>query len=553
MVKKAKQALIEEQERKNREYEERMATAELRKQKEIADYKKYKAVSKHQVILNYIDRERQAEQAVVKDKVLPVGLGDDHIWLNIQHDLQEHSEVLTQGLSKSKITHRIKRDAATHHYSINITSLNQLQAEVTRIANEELTKNPLFMMNIVFGYTLEQPTEDGPYNYINAAPNHLRQLRAPMFIRKEHAENNLQTFTNKIQDDLLHLYEIDYQTSSVKPVCLYKAILLVYLVSHLAGPIVIPPELIKMNKHLDTHQDHEFNLCFWFAAYKFTSGATGDSKVMGSKVKEMCYKFCNPKATHIDRGVISRFLREYPGFDLMKDIQRYMDMYKHNVLIYKTLDNKTFKLVQRHIYSNDSPTMRLLMISGPLKANPKKTGTHKKKLLGACYEHEGENMICMGPKCYTLWSLGDKKPTQKSKGFPIKTAGVTCQAYSDALYGQNYSDYTSHLQFLAGDIHKVTLLKVALSGRHTKMIVQSDHSCLPFPPKEFKIYFYVNMSYNYSKKKGVNVTPRKKSELNWTFHLVDKIKKDPVKDPEGYWRRKIMEEKASNDIDDWES
>jgi len=83
-------------------------------------------------------------------------------------------------------------------------------------------------MNLVFGYTLEQPTEDGPYNYINVAPNHLRQLRAPMFIRKEYAEDNLQTFNNKIQDDLLHLYEIDYQTSSVKPVCLYKAILLVY-------------------------------------------------------------------------------------------------------------------------------------------------------------------------------------------------------------------------------------------------------------------------------------------------------------------------------------
>jgi len=44
----------------------------------------------------------------------------------------------------------------------------------------------------------------------------------------------------------------------------------------------------------------------------------------------------------------------------------------------------------------------------------------------------------------------------------------------------NLSDYTSHLQFLAGDMHKVVLLKVALSGRHTKMIVQRDHLCLPF-------------------------------------------------------------------------
>jgi len=178
-----------------------MATVEFRRNKELADFKKYKAVSKHQVIFNYVDRERQAEHAVVKDKTFPAGLGDDHIWSNIPHDLQEHSEVLTQGLSKSKITHRIKRDAATHHYSRNILSLEQLQTEVTRIANEELTKHTFFNLNIVFGYTLEQPPEDGPYNYINVVPNHLRELRAPMFIRKEHAEDNLQTFTYKIQDD----------------------------------------------------------------------------------------------------------------------------------------------------------------------------------------------------------------------------------------------------------------------------------------------------------------------------------------------------------------
>jgi len=60
------------------------------------------------------------------------------------------------------------------------------------------------------------------------------------------------------------------------------------------------------------------------------------------------------------------------------------------------------------------------------------------------------------------------------------------------------------------------------------------------------------LSYNYSKNKDVNVTPRLQSELNWTFNLVDKIRQDPVRDPEGYWRRMAMEEKASNDIDDWE-
>ena len=458
LVKKAKQALLEEQERKDKEYEERMVTTEFRKHKELAEFKKYKAVSKHQVIFNYIDRERQAEHAVVKDKVLPTGLGDDHIWLNIPHDLQEHSEVLTKGLSKSKITHRIKRDVATHHYSINITSLDQLQAEVIRIANEELNTNPLFKMNLVFGYTLEQPTEDGPYNYINVHPNPLRQLRAPMFIRKEHAEDNLQTFNNKIQDDLLHLYEIDYQTSSVKPVCVYKAILLVYLVSHLAGPIVIPEEIVNKNKHIDTYQDPEFNLCFWFAAYKFTTSDERKLEKMTNDVKTMCYKFCNPKATHIDRGLVSRFLREYPGFDLMKDIQRYMDMYKHNVLIYETLDNKTFKLVQRHIYSNDAPTMRLLMISGPLKANPKKTGTHMMLITNL----DGLTGKKWCSQCHNFFCTG-KNAVREMENHMKNCKGVS----SAKLQLQN------HAKFYLPHILKNKVLQYLVSHKHCDLMGKS--------------------------------------------------------------------------------
>lgn len=123
LFKKAIQAILDEQKRKDREYEEKMATTEYRRHKELAEFSRMKAVSKHQIVFNYINRERLAEYNAVKGISLPTGLGEDHIWLNIPQDLQEHSEVLAKGLSKSKITHRTKRDAATHHYSINISSI----------------------------------------------------------------------------------------------------------------------------------------------------------------------------------------------------------------------------------------------------------------------------------------------------------------------------------------------------------------------------------------------------------------------------------------------
>jgi len=102
LVKKAKQALLEEQERKDREHEEKIATTEFRRHKELAEFSRMKAVSKHQLFFNYVDRERMAEHVAVKDKLLPTGLGDDHIWLNIPHYLQEHTGFLPKGFLRVK-------------------------------------------------------------------------------------------------------------------------------------------------------------------------------------------------------------------------------------------------------------------------------------------------------------------------------------------------------------------------------------------------------------------------------------------------------------------
>ena len=83
-----------------------MATHEYRKHKKLAEFSRMKAVSKHQIVFNYNNGERMADYNAVKGKSLPMGLGEDHIWLYIPQDLQEHSEVLAKGLSKSNITHR---------------------------------------------------------------------------------------------------------------------------------------------------------------------------------------------------------------------------------------------------------------------------------------------------------------------------------------------------------------------------------------------------------------------------------------------------------------
>jgi len=78
-----------------------------------------------------------------------------------------------------------------------------------------------------------------------------------------------------------------------------------------------------------------------------------------------------------------------------------------------------------------------------------------KKLLGCCFEHSGETMICLAPKCYCLY--GGEKEKKASKGYAIKKgSSVTRNTYLEVLEGTNAKDTNTQLKFDTKDGTSVT-------------------------------------------------------------------------------------------------
>ena len=111
--------------------------------------------------------------------------------------------------------------------------------------------------------------------------------------------------------------------------------------------------------------------------------------------------------------------------------------------------------------------------------DPSKGVKSAKKLLGLSIEKEAENMICLSPKCYSLWT--DTKNEMKVKGISLKKNKLAYKHYLKVIdelttiQGKNIN-----LQMKSGVMSKVTINKNALTATHTKMITLSNHSCCPF-------------------------------------------------------------------------
>jgi hypothetical protein len=133
----------------------------------------------------------------------------------------------------------------------------------------------------------------------------------------------------------------------------------------------------------------------------------------------------------------------------------------------------------------------------------------EKKLLGLAIEKEGDNMIALCPKCYTIFdgqvvetqiedeegnpqkklvSLATKKPLAiKMKGVDKNKNSFTENSYFEAMkhpvQGRNIG-----FRVLGGKkendggygMRTVTVKKNALTGVHTKMMVDENQACLPF-------------------------------------------------------------------------
>jgi hypothetical protein len=108
-----------------------------------------------------------------------------------------------------------------------------------------------------------------------------------------------------------------------------------------------------------------------------------------------------------------------------------------------------------------------------------------KKLLGLAIEKQGDNMIALAPKSYTIWNNDSSKATMKAKGASKANMGkrITPDSYIVALDEAVRALNGNFMYRKVGEervMCQVTTPKNALTCIHTKMIVLDNESCAPF-------------------------------------------------------------------------
>ena len=104
-----------------------------------------------------------------------------------------------------------------------------------------------------------------------------------------------------------------------------------------------------------------------------------------------------------------------------------------------------------------------------------------KKLLGACVEKVGECQIALCPKCYSLFNKNGLTKSLKLKGVSLKKNNIKSSDYKEVIdEGIIKRCKNVNLQMIKNKMSKITVSKNALTGKHTKMIVLPNQSCLPF-------------------------------------------------------------------------
>lgn len=124
------------------------------------------------------------------------------------------------------------------------------------------------------------------------------------------------------------------------------------------------------------------------------------------------------------------------------------------------------KFYNRHIYK--------------FMPNPNKGLDDEKKILGLAIEKQGDNMIALAPKCYTIWS-DNKCISLKLKGVSLKKNNIKSEDYRNVIENNiTVKGYNINLQMKDGIMSKITIVKNALTAAHTKMIVLENQCCCPF-------------------------------------------------------------------------
>ncbi|KAA6394037.1 MAG: hypothetical protein EZS28_010435 [Streblomastix strix] len=114
------------------------------------------------------------------------------------------------------------------------------------------------------------------------------------------------------------------------------------------------------------------------------------------------------------------------------------------------------------------------------------TVAEEKKLMGVTTESQGENIVCLAPKCYNLYNGNEQNDdiillVNRMKGVSEKKANLTTNDYIKCLNnGYNINVTTNNLQMKMGVKSMISTEKSAHTEIHNKMVVLSNGCCAPF-------------------------------------------------------------------------
>ncbi|KAA6378647.1 MAG: hypothetical protein EZS28_025826, partial [Streblomastix strix] len=114
------------------------------------------------------------------------------------------------------------------------------------------------------------------------------------------------------------------------------------------------------------------------------------------------------------------------------------------------------------------------------------TVAEEKKLIGITTESQGKNIVCLAPKCYSLYKGNEQNDdivslVNRMKGVSEKKANLTTNDYIKYLNeGCNINVTTNNLQMKMGVMSMISMEKSALTGIHNKMVILSNGCCAPF-------------------------------------------------------------------------
>ncbi len=151
--------------------------------------------------------------------------------------------------------------------------------------------------------------------------------------------------------------------------------------------------------------------------------------------------------------------------------------FKHVIKDHDFYNEHIFKWAPSDFYCSDESKRPVLTTPAEIKA-------HEKKLLGLAIEKQGDNMVALCPKCYTSWNDDNGKITVKAtkcKGVSIKQNPLKHTDYCDIINNNTTKlGRNTNLQCKYGKMVKIAMNKNALTGRHTKGVVQANGCVHPF-------------------------------------------------------------------------